>query len=105
MPDYTANRKPEPDSESTAGSKATELSEEFSRYASLLQPALEDLFPSGEGFADPVVEAMRYSLLAPGKRIRPLLTVISAEVAGGEPASVIEAAAAVEMIHTASLIL
>ena len=105
MTEYTENRKPEPDSASIAGNTATELPGEFSRYTSLLQPALEDLFPSGEGFSDPVVEAMRYSLLAQGKRIRPVLTMISAEVAGGEPASVIEAAVAVEMIHTASLIL
>ncbi|MBN2288045.1 MAG: polyprenyl synthetase family protein [Candidatus Glassbacteria bacterium] len=84
---------------------AAGLPGEYGRYGDLLQPALEALLPSGEGFAGPVVEAMRYSLLAPGKRIRPVLTMVSAELAGGDPASVIEAAAAVEMIHTASLIL
>ena len=99
MPDEAAGKQSNP------GSASAELPGEYSRYTQLLQPALESLFPSGEGFADPVVEAMRYSLLAPGKRIRPVLTMVSAELAGGEPESVIEAAAAVEMIHTASLIL
>ncbi len=105
MPENNTDPKPEPGSMPTAGQTAARLPEQYSRYTQLLQPALEGLLPSGEGFADPVVEAMRYSLLAPGKRIRPVLTMISAELAGGEPASVIEAAAAVEMIHTASLIL
>lgn len=70
-----------------------------------VEQALEKNLPHGEVYAEPVVAAVRYSLLAPGKRIRPVLTMLSAEVAGGEPGSVIEAAAAVEMIHTASLIL
>ena len=105
MPENTAGPEPKPGSMPAAGQTAAQLPKEYNRYTQLLQPALEGLFPSGEGFADPVVEAMRYSLLAPGKRIRPVLTMISAELAGGEPASVIEAAAAVEMIHTASLIL
>ncbi|MEA2063327.1 MAG: polyprenyl synthetase family protein [Gemmatimonadota bacterium] len=77
----------------------------YSRYAELLTPALEDFLPKGGGYADKVVEAMRYSLLAPGKRVRPVLTLISAELTGGKATEVIEAAVAVEMIHTASLIL
>ncbi len=89
----------------SSGEDATDLPGQYRRYLSLLEPALEALFPPGEGYADAVVEAMRFSLLTPGKRIRPVLTMISAELAGGRAGSVIEAAAAVEMIHTASLIL
>ena len=49
-------------------------------------------------------EAMRYSLLAGGKRIRPVLALATARSAGIEPESVLPAAAAIELIHTYSLI-
>jgi geranylgeranyl diphosphate synthase type II len=49
-------------------------------------------------------EAMRYSLLAGGKRIRPVLCLASARAAGTDPADVLPAAAAIELIHTYSLI-
>ena len=49
-------------------------------------------------------EAMRHSLLAGGKRIRPVLTLATAEALGREPDEVLPLAAAIEMIHTYSLI-
>jgi geranylgeranyl diphosphate synthase type II len=49
-------------------------------------------------------EAMRYSLLAGGKRIRPVLCLATAEALGREPGDVLPFAAAIEMIHTYSLI-
>jgi geranylgeranyl diphosphate synthase type II len=49
-------------------------------------------------------EAMRYSLLAGGKRIRPVLALATASAIGREPASVLPLAAALELIHTYSLI-
>ena len=49
-------------------------------------------------------EAMRYSLLAGGKRIRPVLALAAARAAGSDPRSVLPAAAAIELIHTYSLI-
>jgi geranylgeranyl diphosphate synthase, type II len=49
-------------------------------------------------------DAMRYSLLAGGKRIRPVLALSAARSAGADPASVLPAAAALELIHTYSLI-
>jgi geranylgeranyl diphosphate synthase type II len=51
-----------------------------------------------------LVEAMRYSLLAGGKRIRPVLTLATARSRGAEPEGVLPAAAALELIHTYSLI-
>ncbi|GKV20563.1 hypothetical protein SLEP1_g30665 [Rubroshorea leprosula] len=51
-----------------------------------------------------VHEAMRYSLLAGGKRIRPLLCIASCELMGGKETLAIPMACTVEMIHTASLI-
>ena len=49
-------------------------------------------------------EAMRYSLLAGGKRIRPVLALATADALGRDPAEVLPLAAAIEMIHTYSLI-
>ena len=49
-------------------------------------------------------EAMRYSLLAGGKRIRPVLTLASARALGGDPVDVLPTAAAIELVHTYSLI-
>jgi geranylgeranyl diphosphate synthase type II len=49
-------------------------------------------------------EAMRYSLLAGGKRIRPVLALAAARAAGADPARVLPLAAALELIHTYSLI-
>jgi geranylgeranyl diphosphate synthase type II len=51
-----------------------------------------------------LAEAIRYCLLAPGKRIRPLLVLAASEVCGGEISNAIPAACAVEMIHNYSLI-
>ena len=49
-------------------------------------------------------EAMRYSLLAGGKRVRPVLALATARAIGSDPVSVLPAAAAIELIHTYSLI-
>src|SRR5262245_42710705 len=72
------------------------------------QDAVEAYLPralalAGDGPAG-LMEAMRYSLLAPGKRLRPLLVILAAEAAGGDGSSALPAAAAVEMVHTYSLI-
>jgi geranylgeranyl diphosphate synthase type II len=59
---------------------------------------------SGEAGTTGLDEAMRYSLLAPGKRIRPVLALATAIAIGWEPRSVLPLAAAIELIHTYSLI-
>ena len=51
-----------------------------------------------------VLEAMRHSVFAGGKRLRPILVLAGAEVAGGPLESVLPAACAVELIHTYSLV-
>ncbi len=65
---------------------------------------LETLRFSEEAATAGLEEAMRYSLLAGGKRIRPVLALATAEAIGREPASVLPLAAAIELIHTYSLI-
>jgi geranylgeranyl diphosphate synthase type II len=69
----------------------------------LLEEALRQLAPSSE--SPVVVAAVADSLFAPAKRLRPILALLVAEVLQGDPKSVLPAACAVEMVHTASLIL
>jgi geranylgeranyl diphosphate synthase, type II len=49
-------------------------------------------------------DAMAYSLLGPGKRLRPLLVVLACEACGGRPEDALPAACALEMVHTYSLV-
>ncbi len=51
-----------------------------------------------------IVAAMKYSLMAGGKRLRPVLCLAAAEAVGGQPADALPAAGALEMVHTYSLI-
>ena len=64
---------------------------------------LRALLPPGR--APRVQAAMEDSLMAPGKRLRPILALMVTEVLRGDPGSVLPAAGAIEMVHTASLIL
>jgi geranylgeranyl diphosphate synthase, type II len=61
-------------------------------------------FEIGVGSDERLEEAMRYSLLAGGKRIRPVLTLATAEALAQDPDEVLPLAAAIEMVHTYSLI-
>src|SRR5205085_4393131 len=62
------------------------------------------LLPSAAQCPAVLVEAMRYSLLAPGKRLRPLLVLLANEASGGDVEAAVVAACSVEMVHTYSLI-
>ena len=70
----------------------------------LVNRALESYLPNGRGPAVRVTEAMRYSLFAGGKRLRPILCLAGAEAVGGDPGEALPMACALEMIHTYSLI-
>ena len=65
---------------------------------------LEQLSFSSEPRAAGLEEAMRYSLLAGGKRIRPVLALATAEAVGADPRDVLPLACAIELVHTYSLI-
>jgi geranylgeranyl diphosphate synthase, type II len=65
---------------------------------------LESLRFAAEPGTARLEEAMRYSLLAGGKRIRPVLALATAEALGRTPDDVLPLAAAIEMVHTYSLI-
>lgn len=77
-------------------------------YPVELQAEVEDYLRGLSFVGDPstagLEEAMRYSLLAGGKRIRPVLALATAEALGRSPAEVMPLAAALELIHTYSLI-
>ena len=70
----------------------------------LVDSYLAELDFSERAVTEELAEAMRYSLLAGGKRIRPVLTLATARALGTEPEEVLPAAAAIELIHTYSLI-
>ena len=65
---------------------------------------LDRYLPSSERLPASLHQAMRYSIFAGGKRIRPLLVIAACEAVGGEVTNVLPAACALEMIHTYSLI-
>jgi geranylgeranyl diphosphate synthase, type II len=71
---------------------------------SLVEDYLANLRFAREPGAAGLEEAMRYSLLASGKRVRPVLALATARTIGRDPAEVLALAAAVELIHTFSLI-
>ncbi len=71
--------------------------------------ALDRFLPPAEGgpgaaCPDRLAGAMRYSLMAGGKRLRPILAMMAAETCGADPARALPGACALEMVHTYSLI-
>ncbi|HET6878738.1 MAG TPA: farnesyl diphosphate synthase [Pirellulales bacterium] len=84
------------------------LKRSFEQAGHELRPLIEDALDRytqfGPGCPAKLAESVRYSLLAPGKRLRPLLVLMAAEACGGKIANAMPAACAVEMIHCYSLI-
>jgi geranylgeranyl diphosphate synthase type II len=73
-------------------------------WGELVDRSLEHYVGQGLLGPDRLTEAMRYSLFAGGKRLRPVLVLLACEACGGLPDAAIPAACAVEMVHTYSLI-
>lgn len=73
-------------------------------YRSAVEEYLEHCFAEQECPQRELYQAMRYSLLAGGKRIRPMLVLEFCRICGGEWENAIPFAAAIEMVHTYSLI-
>jgi geranylgeranyl diphosphate synthase type II len=69
-----------------------------------IDEALDRALPAPSAWPKTIHEAIRYSLFAGGKRIRPLLALAAAEAAGAEDGVVMPFACAAEMVHTYSLI-
>jgi len=66
--------------------------------------ALEKYIPSAQTRPVSIHQAMRHSIFAGGKRLRPILCLAAAEACGGTPEAALPAAGAVECLHTYSLI-
>ncbi len=81
-----------------------DLSAYLNERRATVDDTLRGIFPDPEGPAADIVRAMRYSLFAGGKRLRPILCIAGAEAAGGEVKDVLPVACAIELIHTYSLI-
>lgn len=76
---------------------------ELKRYQQQIETYLDFCFAGEPAYAS-LYQSMRYSLLAGGKRIRPVLTLAFCETLGGSIQQALPLAAAIEMIHTYSLI-
>jgi geranylgeranyl diphosphate synthase type II len=74
----------------------------FAEYQAKVDDLLHRLVSEATG---PVERSMAYTLHAPSKRVRPVLTMLSAELCGGTASRGLSAAAAIELVHAASLIL
>jgi geranylgeranyl diphosphate synthase type II len=70
----------------------------------IIDEALERYLPGEDNYPPVIFKAIRYSLFAGGKRIRPILCLASAEALGGDIESILPVACALELIHTYSLI-
>ncbi|MDY0292466.1 MAG: polyprenyl synthetase family protein [Desulfuromonadaceae bacterium] len=81
-----------------------ELKRYLAQQQQHIEATLEELLPKGEGPNANLLEAMRYSLFAGGKRLRPILVLAACEAVGGDIQSAMRPACALEMIHTYSLI-
>ncbi|VYS52760.1 unnamed protein product [Arabidopsis thaliana] len=79
---------------------------DFTSYMIGKANAVNEALDSAVSLREPIKihEAIRYSLLAGGKRVRPVLCIAACELVGGEESVALPAACAVEMIHTMSLI-
>jgi geranylgeranyl diphosphate synthase type II len=79
--------------------------EDVAAWRSRIEQRLEGLAERYDGACPRLIEAMRYGLLAPGKRVRPLLGVLTALDFDRDAARVIDFGCALEMVHCASLML
>jgi len=80
----------------------------FLEYATARRPVIDEALAryaaAPPGCPPQLAEAMQYSLLAPGKRLRPLMVLMAAEACGGQIEAALPAACAVEMVHAYSLV-
>jgi geranylgeranyl diphosphate synthase, type II len=76
----------------------------LARKKDIIDKTLEKLVPPAKAFPPVIHDAMRYSLFAGGKRVRPVLAIAAAEAVGAATVELLPVAGALELIHTYSLI-
>ncbi|MEK5281219.1 MULTISPECIES: polyprenyl synthetase family protein [Paenibacillus] len=80
------------------------LEDYIASISDLLSQELETILPAAWTVPENLQQAMKYSLMAGGKRLRPLLVIAACESLGGSREAALPVAAAIEMVHTYSLI-
>ena len=80
------------------------LQQALAEAATAVTEEMERLLPKGDGLEGRVFEGMHYAIMAGGKRLRPFLVMTSAQLFNVSKKSALRAAAAVEMVHTYSLV-
>lgn len=80
------------------------MDEQLAQWQQLIEERLQRCLDRGSACPDRLRQAMEYSLLAGGKRLRPLLVLMACEACGGDSVAALPAACGIEMIHTYSLI-
>ena len=78
--------------------------QELQKRTTAIEDLLKQYLPAEEGYQKTVIEAMNYSLMAGGKRLRPMLMQETYRMLGGEDDIIEPFMAAIEMIHTYSLV-
>jgi farnesyl diphosphate synthase len=87
-----------------AAPAARDLHERVEGYRLRVESALERMLPAASTAPSRLHEAMRYAVLGPGKRVRPILCYLTGEALGLDPSQLDGPAAAIEMIHAYSLV-
>lgn len=80
------------------------ITKELAKYKNIIDLELEKAIPNGNAMQRKIFEAMRYSIFAGGKRLRPILTLKTCEMIYGNYEEAMKIALGIEMIHTYSLI-
>ena len=78
--------------------------EEQKEKVEKIEAILREYLPEANGYQSVIMEAMEYSLMAGGKRLRPMLMMETYRLFGGETEVIYPFMAAMEMIHTYSLV-
>lgn len=78
--------------------------EELKTWSQQVDLAMQEYLPPADAYPATLHEAMRYSVFAGGKRLRPILVLAAAKAVGGSTAKVMPVACALELIHTYSLV-
>lgn len=80
------------------------MNREIGKRAEEIEKIIKEYLPKEEGYQKTIMEAMNYSILAGGKRLRPMLMLETYRLFGGNSKTIYPFMAAIEMIHTYSLV-
>lgn len=80
------------------------MNREIGRRAEEIEKIIKEYLPKEEGYQKTIMKAMNYSILAGGKRLRPMLMLETYRLFGGTSKTIYPFMAAIEMIHTYSLV-